>query len=156
MKLLNKYFVIITFSLFSSIVFGQIQIPDSEREAEEIGSTGWGVILQKVPNKNYYTFTSESSLLSKNPCKISFNASSSELDDLYHFLFSKFGSKTSSEIKLGNRAITVLDNENGLYLGEKGVCVFLIQEKISIKNLFGKSDSKDSPNYSLDFLDNNK
>ena len=114
--------------------------------------TGWGVILEKVPNSNYYSFVSDNII--GGDCKISFTASSRDLDDLYNFFLSKFGSNSSSTIGLGNREITVIANENGLYFGEKRVCVFLIQKRNEIKYLFGKNKTNGKSDYSLDFLNN--
>lgn len=152
MKPTTKILTLIAFTLITSISNGQINIPDSEREMVEVGSTGWGVILEKVPNSEYYSFVSDN--ITGGNCKISFTASSRDLDDLHNFFLSKFGSNSSSTIEIGNREIAVIANENGLYFGEKGVCVFLIQKRIELKNLFGKNKTNGKPNYSLDFLDN--
>lgn len=136
MRPIKKILILIAFSLITSISKGQIHIPDSERKKVEVGTTGWGVILQKVPNSNYYAFLSDN-IIGEN-CEISFTASSRDLDDLYNFFLSKFGSNSTSTIGLGNREIIVLANETGLYFGEKGICTFLIQNKKYIKHLFGK------------------
>ncbi len=147
-----KFLIIIACSLLSSLAFGQVNIPDTEKETVQVGTTGWGVILEKVPNSNYYSFVSDNII--GGDCKISFTASSRDLDDLYNFFLSKFGSNSSSTIGLGNREITVIANENGLYFGEKRVCVFLIQKRNEIKYLFGKNKTNGKSDYSLDFLNN--
>lgn len=119
-------------------IYSQIKIPDSEREMEEVGSTGYGVILNKVPGKNYYNFTTESNILSSNICRLSFGATPAEMDDLYYFFLSKLGTDSTSNIEIGNEKIKVISNEYGLYFGRKDVCSFHIQSESDLKRLFNK------------------
>jgi len=130
----NLIFLILLFTF--KIGCSQVIIPDSTRETVVIGST-WGMSLNKINDKDYYNFKLKSGVIKKIECKISFTATSNEIDDLYNFFLSKFGTRTKSEITLGNSKILVRDKEYGLSFGNSE-CHFLVENEKDLKYLFGK------------------